>query len=117
MKIRILLICSSLVFMTSCYKDKEDLLYGTADCQTTSVTYSTDIEPLISGNCAISGCHVQGGTGTGLFENYDQTIAKINDGSFRRRVIVQKDMPPSAPLNECQIQKIEKWLQEGAPNN
>lgn len=105
------------LFLISCYNDKEDLLYGTANCDTDTVSFSNDIMPIISGSCAVVGCHVQGGSGTGLLENYEQVKAKVDDGSFRRRVVERRDMPPSGPLSDCQLQHIRKWLDSGAPDN
>lgn len=103
--------------LSSCYYDKEDLLYGNDDCTVNSVSYSVDIEPIINTSCAISGCHVQGGSGNGIFDSYAGVKAKVDNGSFRQRVIVERDMPPTAPLSNCQIKYIEQWLNEGAPNN
>lgn len=105
------------ILTISCYKDKEDLLYGNSNCDTTTVSFATDILPIIQNSCATVGCHVMGGSGNGLFENYNQVKAKVDNGSFRQRVIVTKDMPPSSPLSDCQIQHITKWLDNGAPNN
>lgn len=110
--------CFSLALLTvSCYKDNEEYLYGTVVCDTTSVSYSTDIFPIVQNNCSIVGCHVGGGSGPGLFENYDQIKATVDNGKFKDRVIVQKNMPPAGPLSDCQIQHITKWLNDGAPNN
>lgn len=103
--------------LSACYKDKEDLLYGSDQCDANAVSFSTDIMPILRNSCATVGCHVQGGSGNGLFENYNQVKAKIDNGSFRQRLIVQKDMPPSVPLTDCQIKHIEQWIMDGALNN
>lgn len=103
--------------IAGCYYDKEDLLYGEVNCDIESVSFSDDIKPIIDGSCAIVGCHVQGGTGVGLLENYTHTKAKIDDGSFERRVVAQLDMPPSSPLTDCQLMHIEKWIEDGALDN
>lgn len=117
--VRPILICLSIIgiLVTSCYRDKEELLYGDVMCDTDQVSFSTDIMPIISSSCAISGCHVQGGSGVGIFENYTQVKDKVDNGSLRQRVVVQMDMPPAPPLSDCQIQHIEAWLDAGAPNN
>ena len=113
-----ILLVSFVVFgLSSCYNDKEDLLYGNDDCNPVDVSFSKDIQPLINTTCNKSGCHVQGGTGNGIFDNYDPIKAKVDNGSFRQRVLVQKDMPPSTPLSNCQLKYIESWLNAGAPNN
>lgn len=105
------------ILLTSCYTDKEDLLYGGSSCDISTVSFSNDIMPILSNRCATVGCHVQGGSGTGLFENYAQTKASVDKGAFLDRVVVQQDMPPSGSLNACQIQGIQQWILDGAPNN
>jgi hypothetical protein len=105
------------ISLSGCYYDKEDLLYGNDDCQVDAVSYSMDIEPIINNSCATSGCHVQGGSGNGIFDAYAGVKAKVDNGSFRQRVIADRDMPPGTPLTNCQIKYIEEWLNQGAPNN
>lgn len=100
-----------------CYNDKEDLLYGTDNCDTAMVSFSEDIMPIINNSCATVGCHVQGGGVPGIFENYNQIKDKVDDGSFGQRVVVQQDMPPAGPLTNCQIEHVQKWIEDGAPNN
>lgn len=114
---KLFLTLGCIIILTSCYKDNEEYLYGNVQCDTTDVSFANDILPIIEMNCSVVGCHVAGGSGTGTFENYDQIKAKVDDGSFRDRVIVQQDMPPGTPLSNCQIAHITKWLDSGAPNN
>jgi len=106
---------------SSCYYDKEDVLYenyyAQNQCDTTNISFSNDIMPIIQGNCATTGCHVQGGTGSGIFVNYNGVMEKVNNGSFEKRVLVDKNMPPAAPLSDCQQSMIRAWLNAGAPNN
>lgn len=116
-KVKIAGLIIGISLLTACYKDKEDLLYGSVQCETTSVSFSVDIMPILSTSCATVGCHVQGGSGNGLFENYNQVKAKIDNGSFQQRVTVQRDMPPSTPLTDCQIKHIEQWILDGSLNN
>lgn len=117
MKNNLIIILSLILSFSSCYYDDEETLYGNISCETSSVSFSKDIKPIIATNCAISGCHVQGGAGSGIFENYTQIKDKVDNGSLKNRVIVQKDMPPSKPLTNCQIQYIEQWINDGALNN
>ena len=109
-------ICFAML-MSGCYYDKEDLLYGNDDCQVDAVSYSMNIEPIINTSCATSGCHAQGGSGIGIFDSYAGVKDKVDNGSFRQRVIADRDMPPGTPLSNCQIKYIEEWLNQGAPNN
>lgn len=107
--------------LTGCYYDNEEELYqyyySDNQCDTSNVTFNQDVFPIIQGNCATTGCHEAGGTGNGIFENYAGLKAKVDNGSFLTRVIQQRTMPPSAPLNDCQVNMLTAWLNAGAPNN
>ena len=80
-------------------------------CDSATVDYKTDIKPIISRSCASQGCH-NNSNGLGNFNDYDQLNAKCNDGSFQRRVLWKRDMPPSA-LDTCDFIKLRKWFNEG----
>lgn len=84
-------------------------------CSSVVVDYQTDIKPIISRSCASQGCH-NSSNGLGNFNDYDQLNAKCNDGSFQRRVLWKKDMPPSA-LDACDFIKLRKWFNEGHKKN
>lgn len=98
----------------ACYYDVEEELYPVEPIG--DVTYANDIEPIIDTYCAIGGCHLAGGLGVGVFDSYEKVKLKVDNGSFRKRVVDRKDMPPDG-LPERELQKIQKWLNEGAPNN
>ena len=114
-----LLFISSLLLLSSCRTDSEEALYPVDEnvCEPEQVSYSITISPLIKNYCATVGCHVQGGGGNGIFENYAQVKAKVDNGSFLQRVIVAQDMPPSGSLTDCEIKTIQQWLTEGAQDN
>ena len=85
-----------------------------------SVKYSKDIKPIIDTKCAISGCHVTGGIGNGVFSDYNAVYAKVSSGAFKSYVIdnVPEIMPRGGPrLHDTLIAKIQCWLNAGAPNN
>jgi len=106
------------LFLSSCYYDNEDELYpGNIPCDTAQVTYSIQVEPIISASCASASCHVLGGTGSGNFQNYSGVKSKVDNGSFMNRVIVQQNMPPNGDLSACEIEQLKVWLSNGAPNN
>lgn len=114
---RLVFVSFILTGIQACYFDNELELYGETECDTTSVTFSDDVEFIISANCATSGCHVSGGTGNGNFETYAGINQKVQNGSFEQRVIVEQSMPPDGFLSECDIQVLQQWLNDGAPNN
>lgn len=111
-----LALLSFVMAFVACTKNDEETLYGATECDTENVTFQERIQPIIANQCAFSGCHVQGG-GSILLENYAQIKNSIDNGNFVQRVLVTRDMPPGAPLTDCQIASIQQWVDDGAPNN
>lgn len=120
-KFPILLIIAAIGnFLFSCSYHKEDVLYPNPPvCDTTNVTYSAVIKPLIETHCAISTCHVSGGSAStsGIFDNYAAVKAKVDNGSMYNRVVVLRDMPSDHVLTDCQVNQMARWIYSGALNN
>ena len=81
------------------------------------VSYTNDIESIIQGSCAVSGCHVTG-------EQAPDFTLKDNILSAPARILTQVNagtMPPpfssQAPLTDLEEQLIKCWVNEGAPDN
>lgn len=73
---------------------------------------SSDIMPIISSNCAISGCH-NGSQSPNL-----SNAANVKSNASRIRAEVNAGtMPPSGKLPANQINLITCWVADGAPNN
>lgn len=91
-------------------------------CDTTNVTFSASVMPLISLKC--KGCHggslPQGGVS---LSNYAEVKVRVADGSLIGAVTRQPGftaMPypaGSARLPDCDIRKIQIWIDGGALNN
>lgn len=80
------------------------------DCST--ITLSGDITPIIESSCAVPGCH--GANRSPLMTSPDLIIAVAD------RILARTQagtMPPSGPLPAADIEKIECWVNAGAPNN
>jgi len=106
----------SVTLLGSCYYDNVEDLYGSSNCDVSNVDYQTVIKPIITQNCATSGCHVPGTGRKDLTTN--QGIADIvNDGRLNSMVIVHRSMPPSQPLSSCEIASLRQWLNTGATLN
>lgn len=101
----------------SCFNDNEEELYGPVSCDVSNVTYSNDVSAIINNSCATTGCHVSGGTGPGNFTEYNQLKITVDNGTFENRVLIQKTMPPSTPLSDCELQLLQAWLDDGALQN
>ncbi len=93
----------------------------------TQVSYKTSIAPIISSNCAYSGCH-----GDSAFEKvslvtYNGLMSGgISAGSpeksklYKTLKSLDDDIMPKKPyseLTESQIQMIYVWIGQGAKNN
>ena len=108
-----------MLVLQSCYHDKEELLYPgsntAADCTTTASKFSTDIYPIVSSKCAISGCHDATASGGVLLQNYTQINAKT--GRINVRALTEKSMPPTGALLPAEINKLKCWIVSGALNN
>jgi hypothetical protein len=109
-----LAVCICLM-MSACYYDKAEELYPSNFNQndTGAVTYTNYIAPLITSNCASSGCHA---TKFPILGDYPKLKTIIDNGTFKNRVMVQRNMPPGG-LTASAYVKIQKWLDAGAPNN
>ncbi|MBL4706585.1 MAG: hypothetical protein JKY54_18800 [Flavobacteriales bacterium] len=103
---------------SSCKKDKAEQLIITV-CDTTSVSYSLEVAPIIFSNC-LTGCHNSVDlSGTYAFENYAQIAANID----AIVCVINHDlscapMPKFAPkLADSSVLKITCWAENGANNN
>jgi hypothetical protein len=92
-----------------------------APCDTTDVTYSGTIAPLMQTRCALPDCHVSGGDGTGDFTTYEGVLSQVSDGDLVASVQQTSGsipMPPdSPPIPACEIAAIIAWVNSGAPEN
>lgn len=93
-----------------------------AECDTTNVTFSGSVFPLIQTKC--EGCHSganpQGGV---ALTNFNQVRAAVNNGSLLGSITHAAGftaMPypaGSAKLPDCDIRMIQIWIENGAPND
>lgn len=88
-------------------------------CDSLSVKFSSDINPIIQNKCAVSGCHTSSAMAGGI--DYSIGYAAIDTARIRARVLIGPPanswMPPTGPLPFSDRQKIECWINNGAPNN
>jgi hypothetical protein len=70
-------------------------------------------------NCATSGCHVSGGTGPTDFTAYAGIKTDADNGTLKKRMIDGNPsfMPTSGKLPDSTLNKVQCWLDNGAPNN
>ncbi|MFZ9847337.1 MAG: c-type cytochrome domain-containing protein [Flavobacteriales bacterium] len=99
------------------------------DCKTSdSLSFSNDIQPIFNDHCATSGCHntssKEGGLDLSAGKSYAELSKSgsgyINTSKPTSSVLyseMRSDMPPSGKLDDCTLEKIEKWMEQGAKNN
>lgn len=90
------------------------------DCDTTNVTFSLTISPLIQSNC--QGCHSGGSPASGIsLTNYNQIQQQALLGKLYGVVNHSPGfipMPYNQPkLDQCKIDQIRIWVEDSAPNN
>jgi hypothetical protein len=109
----------ALFCFTSCYYDSEEALYPDLNnaCDTSSVTYSGSILPIVNDNCL--GCHSGSSAGGGVhIENYSDLAAIATNGKLMNVLNgVTVQMPPSGKIPSCSITKVEIWIRDGKLNN
>jgi hypothetical protein len=112
------------LFISSCYYDKEELLYGNpnAPCKDTitNISYTQHVVPLLRQYCynCHSGNFPSGGITMGTYMT-DKAIGQ--NGKLYGSISFApgyKPMPEGmSKLNTCQILAIRKWIDAGMLNN
>lgn len=121
-----LLIYAGLLFsvslvLSSCYKDV--ILPAVANTKPPQyVSFSGDLQPIFTANCALSGCHVKGSQVPYLSADvsYQQLLGGfVNTIKPEQSELYQQingNMQVHIP-NADDRQKVYDWIRNGAPNN
>ncbi len=99
--------------------------------QADTVLFQKHIQPILTKECAKSGCHVgsrpEGNLNLENGKAYTQLWQRGKD--YLDTVIVERSvlynsltspanlMPPTGKLPDCQVELIAKWMRQGAKNN
>lgn len=109
-----------ILFFVSCYYDNEEALYPIINtaCDTTNVTFSRTIVPILSNNCY--SCH-SSNTSTFGGNIRLETFADVQLISSKLIPAVKrtgaKPMPPGGMLKACSISQFDIWIRNGMVNN
>lgn len=119
--LRFWLVGSLTVFCGCRHADDDVVAPAPEACDTSAVTYSGRIVPIMQARCALPGCHVQGGNGTGNFTTYAGVLSQVQNGnlvSAVQRTAGAIPMPPDGSMiPACDIAAIVAWVNAGAPEN
>lgn len=121
-----LLILLGVVVLAGCYNDKYDELYpqtttgGGTTCDTSNVTFSQTIKPILDSKCAISGCHdaatLAGGYNFTTYSGVNAAKSRLVGAITWQSGYSQ--MPKGMnKLDDCSIVKVTKWVNDGAKDN
>lgn len=106
-----------IISFTACSDDDDNGNNGSENCETEGMRYTEDIKPIIDANCATAGCH--SGNTSRPMNTYEAVRDYALDGSLVTRINLPasnpQSMPPSGPLDDCTIEKITAWVNDGAP--
>lgn len=121
--VRLFLLLPALLFaLHGCYYDVEEQLYPAAvnPCDTTNVSFSSTIVPILQQNCY--SCHSEAiSIGAISVEGYESVLTLVNNGRLVgsiNHLSGYQPMPSDAPkLSNCNLSKIDAWINQGALNN
>lgn len=113
----------TLVGLTGCYYDKEEILYPGGTCDTANVTYSGTVSGIINTNCNV--CHSTASanaSGGGIqLDTHAKLKVYVDNGKLMGSINHAggySPMPKNATkLSSCDIAKIQAWVNAGALNN
>jgi hypothetical protein len=122
---RLLIVAGLLIFLSfgvsSCYKDV--ILPTVATTQPPQyVSFSGDLIPIFTADCALSGCHVPGSqvpyltsdlAYSQLTSGYVNTVIPTQSTLY---IMINGEMEVHIP-SATDRQKIYDWIRNGAPNN
>jgi hypothetical protein len=107
--------------LTGCYKDI--ITQADPDGPAQQVSFKTELVPIFSKNCALSGCHASGGHAPDL--SADKAYGSLNNGIFVNTLIpkqsklylmINGEMSTYIP-SALDKKKVYDWIRNGAPNN
>ena len=103
-----------------CYYDVEENLYPSIDCDSQEMSYEDDIQPIVNKYCLV--CHSKEvNFGNITLEEYEEITKYIDSGEMQGAINHEDGYSPmpknGAPLLDCEIEKIESWINDGALDN
>ena len=113
----------TVLWLSSCYYDKADLLYplSASPCDTvTAISYSQKVVPMFQQYCY--GCHSGGSPSGGIaMGTYETDKALALNGKLYGTITYANGYSPMPEgmgrLSDCQIAIIKKWIDNNTPNN
>jgi len=137
MKSLLFLACAGMLFIVACDMGTQPKNEGNLNQD--SLSFSQNIQPIFSNNCAFSGCHGTSGAQQGMvlasghaysnivnvYSTEDPNYKRVQPGSADSSFLYLKitnpplgnKMPQGGSLTSGEISAIQKWIDQGALNN
>ena len=104
---------------SGCTYDKAELLNPGNTCDTTNISYSFSIVPLLTSNC--TGCHSGASAPNGVRLDTYEGVNSVADALLLGVINQSRGYIPmpknGTKLTDCSINKITQWLAAGRPHN
>lgn len=121
----IILLLTFTATLSACYYDSVEALYPqiSTTCDLTNVTFATTVKPILQASCL--SCHSNAkaaGSGGGIkLENYSDVVITAGNGQLMGAINHANGyvaMPQGGgKLTDCEISKLQKWIDNGKLNN
>ncbi len=111
------------IMLHSCsYNNSEELYPSSTLCDTTSMSYATDIVPILQHNGCINCHNTTNPSGNIELEKYTDVSTHVSNGKLMGSIKHAKGyaaMPAgrTEPIEKCAIRQLEAWIAAGALNN
>ena len=123
MKFCIVTMIIAIAVIASCTKQSEDVLKSQIDtgtCDTVGMHYSANVLPILVANCY--SCHANGIVNGGVsLDGYANVVLQVQNGNLIKAITHTGGVVPmpfdGGKLSDCNIGKIQAWVNEGAPDN
>ncbi|QNF31983.1 hypothetical protein HUW51_04295 [Adhaeribacter swui] len=120
---RLALLCLlNLGLLAGCASDnEEDLNPQPNACDTSAVTFSGTVNAILQNN-GCKNCHAaSAGSGGVVLDSYAEVKKRADDGRLLGAISHASGYAPmplgGTKLSDCDIAKVKKWIDNGAPNN
>jgi hypothetical protein len=111
-----------IVFLQSCEYDKEMIIPASASScpDTSNVSFVANVEPLLRANCF--SCHGNGSNeGNVSLDTYDKVKELASSGRLLGAISHSAGFAPmpegADKLDDCSINAVRVWIEEGTKNN
>ena len=115
MKRTTLFIVTLMLGLYSCTSDNQEEFYDSAKCDTSKVTFSATVDPIIANNC--KSCHSVGSSNGVTLVAYSDIKKLVDNGRLMGSIKHQagySPMPQGGKLDDCTIAKLDAWINDGA---